>query len=101
MAGKKQLEPLDLSSQPVAGSVTEAAETGSRLDSLKALRSVVTRHIDSENTLARDLAALSRQYLLLSKEIEELEELEKQYADEMGEADDESAQDASFSAEAI
>lgn len=101
MAGKKQLEPLNMTSRPIAGSVTAAAESGSRLDSLKALRSVVTRHIDSENTLARDLAALSRQYLLLSKEIEELEELEKQYSDEMGDADNGSTDDAPFSAEAI
>lgn len=90
-----------MSSPPVAGSVTAAAERGSRLDSLKALRSVVTRHIDSENTLARDLAALSRQYLLLSKEIEELEELEKQYSDQMGDVDHGASKDASFSAEAI
>lgn len=90
-----------MSSPPVAGSVTAAAETGSRLESLKALRSVVTRHIDSENTLARDLAALSRQYLLLSKEIEELEELEKQYSDQMGDVDNGASKDASFSAEAI
>ncbi|MFW0112125.1 hypothetical protein [Rothia sp. P5766] len=101
MAGKKQLEPLDLAARPVAGSVTEAAETGSRLDSLKALRSVVTRHIDSENTLARDLAALSRQYLLLSKEIQELEELEKQYGDEGGDAEDELSAESPFSEEAI
>lgn len=88
MAGKKQLEPLELTSKPVAGSVTHAAETGSRLDSLKALRSVVTRHIDSDRTLARDLAALSRQYLLLSKEIEELEAVELQEQENVDEVPD-------------
>lgn len=100
MAGKKQLEPLDWDAPPRAGSVTEAAESGSRLETLYALRAVVTRHIDSENTLARDLAALSRQLLAITKEIDELEALEAQYGDE-GEDDGQEPEDAPFGAEAI
>ncbi|WP_346844606.1 hypothetical protein [uncultured Rothia sp.] len=101
MAGKKPLEPVDMDSEPVGGSVTEAAEKGTRLDSLKALRRVITRHIDSDRTLARDLAALSRQYISVSKEIEELEALEQQYSDEAVGVDDGAIEDAPFRAEDI
>lgn len=41
---------------------------------------VLGSHIDSENTLARDLAPLMRQAREISKEVEELEAIEAEQA---------------------
>lgn len=78
MAGKKQLPPV----RPVGSdetappqSYSDAAERGERVDELKAMRRVLAAHIDSENTLARDLAPLMRQAREISKEIEELSDV--------------------------
>ena len=72
MAGKKQLAPVPLhkASEQTLG---DAIRSGDRLDELRAMLRVLSGHIDSENTLARDLAALMRQAREISKEIEELE----------------------------
>lgn len=53
-------------------SVYAAAESGDRLEELRAMRRVIARHIDSEDTLARDLAALTRRQMEISREIETL-----------------------------
>lgn len=76
MAGKKQLPPVrpvgsDESAPPQ--SYSDAASRGQRVDELKAMRRVLAAHIDSENTLARDLAPLMRQAREISKEIEDIE----------------------------
>lgn len=79
MAGKKQLPPVRAvgdSEKAPPQSYSEASVRGTRLDELKAMRRVLAAHIDSENTLARDLAPLMRQAREISKEIEELEALE-------------------------
>ena len=67
MAGKKQLPPVRV----LEGKGVAAAE--SRLEELRAMRRVLAAHIDSENTLARDLAPLMRQAREISVEIEQLE----------------------------
>jgi hypothetical protein len=76
MAGKKQLSPVRLATEADVPapplSLSEAAERGSRLDELKALRRILIAHMENENTLARDLAALTRQVREISKEIDEL-----------------------------
>lgn len=51
-------------------SVSEAAESGNRLEELRAMRRVIARHLDSSDTLARDLAALTRRQMDISREIE-------------------------------
>ena len=76
MAGKKQLSPVrvvapDETAPPAT--MSDAIRTGSRLDELKAMHRVLAAHIDSENTLARDLAPLMRQAREISLEIESLE----------------------------
>lgn len=53
-------------------SVQQAAESGDRLAELRAMRRVISRHIDSPETLARDLAALTRRQMEISREIESL-----------------------------
>ena len=62
--------------------VTEAAENGTPLDELKAIRSVISRAIDSPNTSPRDLAALTRRQLEVSREIRALEEQATKEAEE-------------------
>lgn len=73
MAGKKQLRPVEPDERAAPSTVTGAAERGNRLDELKAMRRVLAAHIDSENTLARDLAPLMRQAREISREIESME----------------------------
>ena len=50
--------------------ILEAAELGSRLEELRAMRRRIARALDDVNTPARDLAALSRRQLEIGKEIE-------------------------------
>lgn len=81
MAGKKQLPPVravapDEKAPPVT--MSSAIQSGSRLDELRAMRRVLAAHIDSENTLARDLAPLMRQAREISQEIESLEAMEQE-----------------------
>ena len=64
-------------------SVFDAAESGSRVDELRAMRAVLARAIDSESTSPRDLAALTRRQMEISREIESLK---AQAADEVREA---------------
>ena len=81
MAGKKQLPPVRVVTDKDKASplsYSDAAARGSRLDELKAMRRVLAAHIDNENTLARDLAALMRQAREISKEIEDLEAKESE-----------------------
>lgn len=53
-------------------SVVDASSSGSRLDELVAIRAILARSIDSETTAPRDLAALTRRHMEVSKEIEGL-----------------------------
>lgn len=53
-------------------SVSDAAESGTRLDELRAMRAVLARAIDSETTSPRDLAALTRRQMEISRDIESL-----------------------------
>lgn len=102
MAGAKKLPPVRVVAEGEdmpPRSFSEAAERGSRLDELRAMRRVIGAHIDSPNTLARDLAALMRQAREISKEIEELEGAEA--STEVSVNDDGTTDDAPFRLEAI
>lgn len=70
MASKKHLRAAEEGETPHELSVSEAASRGSRLEELIAMRRVIARHIDNDQTAARDLAALSRRQMELSREIE-------------------------------
>src|SRR5690348_11206489 len=50
--------------------ILEAAEAGSRIEELRAMRRRLAVALDNPNTPARDLAALSRRQLEIGKEIE-------------------------------
>lgn len=77
-------------------SVLQAAEEGTRLDELVQLRRVIARACDNENTSARDLAALSRRQIEISKEIEALR---RQQAEE--DSDAANVADEEFDADAL
>lgn len=87
--------PEDEDARPVT-SVSDAAEFGTRVDELVQMRRVIARAIDDESTSARDLAALTRRQIEISKEIEGLR---KEWAEEARES--EVSDDERFSAEAI
>jgi len=74
MARKPVLRAVGADEKPAREirSVLEAADAGSRLDELVQMRRVIARAIDNENTSPRDLAALTRRQIEISKEIEAL-----------------------------
>ena len=87
MAARKHLKAVGDSSGPVVVmSVSEAAESGSRLAELRAMRRVIARRLDDNSTMARDLAALSKRQMDISREIEDLMLAED--GDELGKAAD-------------
>ncbi|MGS2805953.1 hypothetical protein [Nocardia sp. MW-W600-9] len=57
-------------------SILEAAESGDRLEELRAMRRRLAHAMDNPNTAARDLAALSRRQIEIGKEIQDLEAAE-------------------------
>lgn len=77
-------------------SVLEAAERGTRLDELLQMRRVIARALDNENTAARDLAALSKRQIEISREIDALARLGEEEAEEGVVTEDEA-----WSAEAL
>lgn len=80
----KQLEPIDFEGAiQKVGSLSYAVANGTRLDRLRALRVVLAAQIDNPNTLARDLASVSRRFQDVDEKIEELEQLEQQYGAEI------------------
>jgi cell division protein FtsB len=73
MAARKHLKAVSGAGEAVVVmSVSDAAESGSRLAELRAMRRVIARRIDDEATQARDLAALSKRQMDISREIEDL-----------------------------
>lgn len=97
MADRK-LRAVELGEVPARkiATVLEAADADSRLDELVQMRRVIARAIDNENTSPRDLAALSRRQIEISKEIEVLR---RQQEEEAAEGD--VSADESWSEEAI
>ena len=103
MAGKKQLPPVRLatdSDKPVPPkSLSDAFETDDRLLELQAKRRILIAHIESPNTLARDLAALMRRDDELAKQIDDLIEQRNKTEDELAQAA--STEDAVFNPHAV
>lgn len=90
------VEPL-VPDEPM--SVYDAAVSGSRLDELIAIRAVLARAIDDEKTAPRDLAALTKRQIEVSRDISSLR---AQLAEEAREADESSAvTDSQWTEEAI
>jgi len=74
---------------PRPKTVAEAAEVGTPIEELMAIRAVLSRAIDSPNTSPRDLAALTRRQLEVSREIRALEAQAEEEAEADGGTDDE------------
>lgn len=73
MAARKPLRAVSADEKPARkkpSTILEAAEEGSRLEELRAMRRRLAVALDDPNTPARDLAALSRRQLEIGKEIE-------------------------------
>lgn len=99
MAGKKQLPPVKIVQEGDSAPPSTVSSSVTRLDELRAMRRVLAGHIDSENTLARDLAPLMRQAREISKEIEDLEAIEAEAGVSVD--DSGSTEDSDFRLEAI
>lgn len=98
MAARKHLKAVGGIAGPTpAMSVSEAAESGSRIAELRAMRRVIALRLDDTDTAARDLAALSKRQMDISKEIEEL--VAEEEGDELGKAAD--SPDESFDPKAL
>ena len=70
MAARKTLRAVTSEEKARPTTILEAAERGSRIEELRAMRRRIARAMDDPNTPARDLAALSRRQLEIGKEIE-------------------------------
>ena len=101
MAGKKQLRPVLPNELAPPTTVSGAAERGTRLDELRAMRRVLAAHIDNDQTLARDIAPLMRQAREISKEIESLEMQEQEAQARMEDDTFDGASSAKWRPEAI
>lgn len=89
MPSKKTLRAVsddEVVEVPALMSVFDAAESGSRLDELRAIRGVLSKAIDSPDTSPRDLAALTRRQIEVSREIDALRVQEAVEAVEAGKA---------------
>jgi hypothetical protein len=67
----RAVRPGEAARRPLT--VTKAATKGDRRDLLVALLARIAQAVDGPNTLARDLAALSRRLLEIAKEIEAID----------------------------
>lgn len=74
MAARKPLRsvaPDETAPEPKRpATILEAAEQGSRIEELRAMRRRIAKAMDDPNTPARDLAALSRRQLEIGREVE-------------------------------
>ncbi len=81
MAAKlRAVSPEDRPGEPKT--VTQAADSGSARDLLVAMRARVAEAVESPNTLARDLASLTKRLLEIVREIEAIDAQAAQEAQE-------------------
>ena len=85
--GSDEKAPDPTSKKPK--SILQSAESGSRIDELKAMRRRLAMAMDDPNTPARDLAALSRRQLEIGREIEAIEVAEDDDKSVIARTDDE------------
>lgn len=91
MAARKTLRAVaaDETAPAKPKSILEAAEAGSRLEELQAMRRRIARALDDPNTAARDLAALSRRQIEIGRDIEAIVVAEDEDHSVVVNADDE------------
>lgn len=74
---------------PTARSIVEAAASGTTREQLVALRSLIARAVEDPNCPPRDLAALSRRLMEITKEIDAIDQRDREDIDELPTPDDE------------
>ena len=89
MARLRAVAPGETAEKKAPKTILEAAENGSRLEELRAMRRRIAKALDDANTPARDLAALSRRQLEIGREIEAIELAEDEDRSVVVNADDE------------
>lgn len=93
MVARKPLRAVSDDEKPAAptrpASILEAAEAGSRLEELRAMRRRIARAMDDPNTPARDLAALSRRQLEIGREVDAILVAEDEDHSVVAQTDDE------------
>ena len=85
MASPRKLRAVHADEKPRATrpmTILEAVDAGDRLAELVAMHRRIAKAVQSEDTAARDLAALSRRQIEISKEIESLRRLADEEAAE-------------------
>lgn len=85
----RAVAPDEKADRKAPSTILEAAEQGSRLEELRAMRRRLARALDDPNTPARDLAALSRRQLEIGREIEAIVVAEDEDHSVVVNADDE------------
>ena len=70
MAARKPLRAVEPDETAPTTTILQAAESGSRIAELRAMRRRIAQAMDDQSTPARDLAALSRRQLEIGREIE-------------------------------
>lgn len=97
MAQKPNLRAVTDVDKPVRKilSILEAAEFGSRLDELVAMRRRIAKALDSDDTSPRDLSSLSRRQIEISKEIDALKkQLDEEATHDADTSDEEWSEEA-------
>jgi hypothetical protein len=89
VAAKKPLRVVTPSDTPPRKkmTVTAAAATGTRRDLLIAMRERVATAVEAQETPARDLAALTRRLMEISREIEALNASDDEGGGDVGDGD--------------
>lgn len=75
--------------KPRPKSVTAAAASGTTRELLVAMRQRIATAVQDPNTLARDLAALTKRLVEIVKEIDAIDAISKQESEENGTSTDE------------
>lgn len=80
--GLRAVEPGEVAAPARKLTVTQAAEGGTPRELLVALRDRVARDVENPNTLARDLAALTRRLMEICRDIEAVDARAAEDADD-------------------
>lgn len=93
---KAPLRAVKSGEMPASSTILEAAERGSRLEELRAMRRRIAQAMDDPNTPARDLAALSRRQLEIGREIDAILVSEDEDLSVVAQTDDEAWNGAGY-----
>lgn len=84
MAARKHLRaatPGETAAKRAPKTITQAADSGTTRELLVAMRTRIAKAVESENTPARDLAALTKRLVEVVRDIEAIDARENESAD--------------------